>query len=159
MGHPRPLFYLFSSFSNNFQNKTVDFSGIRTRVVWLEGEHADHADHHHHGLRANHFLSLHSLLSFRHFTENNDNLLPISDRRQLHSTLNVGSFLNFLRYKVVPFHIEFLSLLLLHPWSFLVEVYKGSCLPKSKTNWLLCPSSLFWYFMGKRNCLRHHHLS
>ena len=31
----RPLFHLFSFFLNNF-------SGIPTRIVWVEGEHADH---------------------------------------------------------------------------------------------------------------------
>ena len=34
---------LFSSFSNtNFTEKTVGFSGIRTRIVGVEGKHADH---------------------------------------------------------------------------------------------------------------------
>ena len=35
-------FCLFLFFSNNFQNKTEDFSGIRPRIVGVEGEHADH---------------------------------------------------------------------------------------------------------------------
>jgi len=42
MGHPRPLFCLFSFFSNNLQDKTLDFSVIRTWVVRVEGEHYDH---------------------------------------------------------------------------------------------------------------------
>ena len=34
---------LFSFFSNtNVTEKTVGVSGIRTRIVWVEGEHADH---------------------------------------------------------------------------------------------------------------------
>ena len=41
-GHPRHLFVLFSFFSNNLQNKTVDFSGIWTRIIGVKGEHADH---------------------------------------------------------------------------------------------------------------------
>ena len=42
MGQPRPLFCLFSSFSNtNFTEKTVEVSRIRTRIVRVEGEHAD----------------------------------------------------------------------------------------------------------------------
>ena len=41
MGQPRPLFCLFSFLSNTiFYRK--NFSGIRTRIVWVEGEHADH---------------------------------------------------------------------------------------------------------------------
>ena len=43
MGQPRPLFCLFSFFSNtNFTENTVDVSGIQTRIVGVEGEHADH---------------------------------------------------------------------------------------------------------------------
>ena len=42
MGHPRPLFCLFSFFSNNLQDKTLDFRVIRTWVVRVEGEHYDH---------------------------------------------------------------------------------------------------------------------
>ena len=38
MGHPRPLFVYFRS----FRIENVDFSGIRTRIVGIEGEHADH---------------------------------------------------------------------------------------------------------------------
>ena len=35
-------FCLFSFFSNKLQNKTVDFSEIRTRIDRVEGEHADY---------------------------------------------------------------------------------------------------------------------
>ena len=43
MGQPWPLFYLFLFFSNtNFTEKTVDVSGIQTRIIGLEGEPADH---------------------------------------------------------------------------------------------------------------------
>ena len=53
MGQPRPLFVNFRSFScTNFIAKTVDVSGIRTRIVGVEGEHADH---HHHGSTKVHF--------------------------------------------------------------------------------------------------------
>ena len=39
---PRPL-CLLSFFSNtNLQKKTVGFTAIRTRIVRVEGEHADH---------------------------------------------------------------------------------------------------------------------
>ena len=42
MGQPRP-FCLFSFFlRTNFKEKTVGYSGIRTRMVGVEGEHADH---------------------------------------------------------------------------------------------------------------------
>ena len=42
MGHPRPLFVYFRSFQTIYRIKTVDFSGIRTRIIGIEGEHADH---------------------------------------------------------------------------------------------------------------------
>ena len=43
MGQPQHLFCFFLFFSNTkFSVKTVDFSGIRTRIVGLEGEHAGH---------------------------------------------------------------------------------------------------------------------
>ena len=43
MGHPRPLFLIyFRSFQTIYRIKTVDFSVIRTRIVWVEGEQADH---------------------------------------------------------------------------------------------------------------------
>ena len=38
----RPLFHPISFFSNSIHNKTVVISRIRTRIVWVEGEHADH---------------------------------------------------------------------------------------------------------------------
>ena len=43
MGHIPGLF-LFNSFlfKHNFYRKTVGFSRIRTRIVGVEGEHADH---------------------------------------------------------------------------------------------------------------------
>ena len=42
MGQPRPLFCLLLFFSNtDFTEKTVDVSRIRTRIVGVEGEHAD----------------------------------------------------------------------------------------------------------------------
>ena len=43
MGHPRPLFVYFRSFQTIYRIKTVDFSGIRTRIVRVEGENADHS--------------------------------------------------------------------------------------------------------------------
>ena len=39
--HFWPL-WLFSSFSSNCKMLNVDFSGIQTRIVRVEGEHADH---------------------------------------------------------------------------------------------------------------------
>ena len=43
MGQPRPLFCLFSFFSNtNFTEKTVGFSAIQTSIIRVEGEHGDH---------------------------------------------------------------------------------------------------------------------
>ena len=38
MGHSRPLFSLFGSFQ---AIKIDDFSGIRTKIVTIEGKHAD----------------------------------------------------------------------------------------------------------------------
>ena len=35
------LSFIFSLFSNNLQNKTVDFSGIWTGIIGVEGKHAD----------------------------------------------------------------------------------------------------------------------
>ena len=42
MGRSRPLFVYFRSFQTIYRIKTVGFSGIRTRIVGVEGEHADH---------------------------------------------------------------------------------------------------------------------
>ena len=43
MGPPRPLFVYFCSFQTQIlQKKTLGFSRIRTRIVGVEGEHADH---------------------------------------------------------------------------------------------------------------------
>ena len=43
MGQPRPLYCLFSFFSNtNYTEKTVGLSGIQTRIVGIEGDHAYH---------------------------------------------------------------------------------------------------------------------
>ena len=42
MGQPRPLFVLFSFFSITILQKIVDLSGIRTRIVGVEGQHVDH---------------------------------------------------------------------------------------------------------------------
>ena len=47
MVQSRPLFDYFRFFSNTFCRKILDFSGIRTWVVVVE---AEHADHHGHGL-------------------------------------------------------------------------------------------------------------
>ena len=41
MGQPRPLFVYFSSFNNKF-SVNFDFGGIRTQIVGVVGEHADH---------------------------------------------------------------------------------------------------------------------
>ena len=43
MGQPRPLFVSFRSFqSQSLQKNTVDVSRIQTRIVGVEGKHADH---------------------------------------------------------------------------------------------------------------------
>ena len=42
MGHHRPLCVYFRSFQAIYRIKTVDFSGIRTQIVVVEGKHADH---------------------------------------------------------------------------------------------------------------------
>ena len=42
MGQPWPLFVYFSSFPTQILYNTVGLSGIRTRIVGVEGEHADH---------------------------------------------------------------------------------------------------------------------
>ena len=42
MVQPRPLFVYFRSFQGIYWIKTVDFSGIRTRINGVEGNHADH---------------------------------------------------------------------------------------------------------------------
>ena len=42
MGHSRALFVYFRHFQTIYRIKTVDFSGIRTRIVRVEGEYADH---------------------------------------------------------------------------------------------------------------------
>ena len=42
MGQPRPLLFIFVLFKHKFYRKTVDVSRIRTRIVRVEVEHADH---------------------------------------------------------------------------------------------------------------------
>ena len=42
IGLPRPLFVYFRSFQTIYRIKTLDFIMIRTRIVRVEGEHADH---------------------------------------------------------------------------------------------------------------------
>ena len=43
MGQPRPLFVYFKYFKTQIlQKKTEGFSRIRTRIVRVEGDHADH---------------------------------------------------------------------------------------------------------------------
>ena len=43
MGQPPPLFFIFVFFQQTFlQKKTVCFSQIRTWIVGVEGEQADH---------------------------------------------------------------------------------------------------------------------
>ena len=47
MAKPRPL---FSHLKQHFNEKIVGLSGIRTRIVGVTSEHADHyLDHHNHG--------------------------------------------------------------------------------------------------------------
>ena len=41
MGQPRALFVYFLSLQQ-FYRKIVDFSGIRTQIIGVEGKHADH---------------------------------------------------------------------------------------------------------------------
>ena len=42
MGHPRPLLVYFRSFQTQIPHKqTVGVSRIRTRIIGVEGEHAD----------------------------------------------------------------------------------------------------------------------
>ena len=42
MGLPGPFWFIFRFFQTHITEKTVGFSRIRTRIVRLEGEHADH---------------------------------------------------------------------------------------------------------------------
>ena len=42
MGQPRPRFDYFRAFQIQFYRKIVDFNRIRTHIVGVEGEHADH---------------------------------------------------------------------------------------------------------------------
>ena len=43
MGQPRPLFVYFKYYKTQIlQKKTEGFSRIRTRIVRVEGDHADH---------------------------------------------------------------------------------------------------------------------
>ena len=57
VGQPRPLFVYFRSFQTQYYRKTLGFSGIRTRIVGVEGEHADH-------LTTTSALTLHDFLIF-----------------------------------------------------------------------------------------------
>ena len=40
---PRPLLFIFVIFKHNAAEKTVDFSRIQTRIVGVDGMHADHS--------------------------------------------------------------------------------------------------------------------
>ena len=42
MDQSRPLFVNFCSFQHQFHIKIVDYRGIQTRIVGVEGEFADH---------------------------------------------------------------------------------------------------------------------
>ena len=42
MGHPGPFYVAFRSLQTICRIKTVDFSGIRTKTIRVESEHADH---------------------------------------------------------------------------------------------------------------------
>ena len=42
MGQPWPLFSFFDLLNTNILEKTVGFSEIRSRIVGVEGKHADH---------------------------------------------------------------------------------------------------------------------
>ena len=42
MAKRRPLFVYFRSLKQQFNRKIVDFNGIQTRIVKVEGKHADH---------------------------------------------------------------------------------------------------------------------
>ena len=42
MDQTRPLFVYFRSFQTIYRIKTVDYSGIRTRIDGVEGKHSDH---------------------------------------------------------------------------------------------------------------------
>ena len=43
MGKSQPLFWIFLIFSKtHYTEKTVGFSGIRTRIVGVEGDQGDH---------------------------------------------------------------------------------------------------------------------
>ena len=58
---PFPASFYFRSFQTTFQNKTVDVSGTRTRIVGVEGKHAD----------LHHSDCLGSLLTFQFQNEGN----------------------------------------------------------------------------------------
>ena len=42
MGQPRLFLFIFVRFNHKLYRKTVGISGIGTRIVGVEGEHADH---------------------------------------------------------------------------------------------------------------------
>ena len=42
IGHSRPLLFYFRPFQTILKNKNSKLSGIRTRIVRVEGENADH---------------------------------------------------------------------------------------------------------------------
>ena len=73
MGQPRPLFCLVYFFSKtSFTEITVVVSGIQTRIVGVEGEHADH----HHG------SLFKTLISFFHLMTFFENDRPLLELRQ-----------------------------------------------------------------------------
>ena len=40
--NPASFLFIFVIFKHNITDKTVGFSGIQTRIIRVEGEHADH---------------------------------------------------------------------------------------------------------------------
>ena len=97
MAHPRPLFNLFSFFSNNLQNKTVDFSRIRTRIVGIESKHADHGPLHLFLLNP----PLTSVLGVIML----GNFQPVFLYFRLYNSLNVGQILS-IRTRVLYFKVQ-----------------------------------------------------
>ena len=54
MGLPGLFLFVFVLFKHKVCRKTVGFRGIRTRIIGVEGEHADH----HHGPRNSNVVNL-----------------------------------------------------------------------------------------------------
>ena len=103
MGQSWPLFVYFRSFLQHFYRKIADVSGIRTRIVRVEGEQTDHLT----STTTDHFFN--TYFPFSHYS---DNVIPAC------ASLPLSGQVKFILYKVVA--------ALLTAWLLLIQEDQGS---------------------------------